>query len=137
MNSKIVYVSKEKTDEIKSCILHNDDIFIAEIEGAKIKTEADYVQAMSSAFSFPHELPSMKIGWYNDYICDLIRLDMEYDLLRNRSNLPTPVTNEVPKEAAKEKLNSFVTEKPDAKIQIPTTEDILDTTDDFDDYANF
>ncbi|MBE6839018.1 MAG: hypothetical protein E7507_05685 [Ruminococcus sp.] len=72
MNSKIVYVAKEKTDEIKSCILHNDDIFIAEIEGAKIKTEADYVQAMSSAFSFPHELPSMKIGWYNDYICDLM-----------------------------------------------------------------
>ena len=71
---------------------------------------------------------------FSDYICDLIRLDMEYDLLRNRSNLPKPVTNEEP---TKEKLNSFVTEKPDVKIQIPTTEDILDTTDDFDDYANF
>lgn len=74
---------------------------------------------------------------FSDYICDLIRLDMEYDLLRNRSNLPKPVTNEVPKEPTKEKLNSFVTEKPDVKIQIPTTEDILDTTDDFDDFANF
>lgn len=74
---------------------------------------------------------------FSDYICDLIRLDMEYDLLRNRSNLPKPVTNEPPKEAAKEKLNSFVTEKPNVKIQIPTTEDILDTTGDFDDYENF
>ena len=71
---------------------------------------------------------------FSYYICDLIRLDMEYDLLRNRSNLPKPVTNEEP---TKEKLNSFVTEKPDVKIQIPTTEDILDTTDDFDDFANF
>ena len=71
---------------------------------------------------------------FSDYICDLIRLDMEYDLLRNRSNLPKPVTNEEP---TKEKLNSFVTEKPNVKIQIPTTEDILDTTDDFDDYENF
>lgn len=71
---------------------------------------------------------------FSDYICDLIRLDMEYDLLRNRSNLPKPVMNEEP---TKEKLNSFVTEKPDVKIQIPTTEDILDTTDDFDDFANF
>ena len=70
----------------------------------------------------------------SDYICDLIRLDMEYDLLRNRSNLPKPVTNEEP---TKEKINSFVTEKPNVKIQIPTTEDILDTTDDFDDYENF
>ena len=71
---------------------------------------------------------------FSDYICDLIRLDMEYDLLRNRSNLPKPVTNEEP---TKEKLNSFVTEKPNVKIQIPTAEDTLDTTDDFDDYENF
>ena len=71
---------------------------------------------------------------FSDYICDLIRLDMEYDLLKNRSNLPKPVTNEEP---TKEKINSFVTEKPNVKIQIPTTEDILDTTDDFDDYENF
>ena len=71
---------------------------------------------------------------FSDYICDLIRLDMEYDLLIHRPKRPTPVTNEVP---TKEKLNSFVTEKPNVKIQIPTTEDALDTTDDFDDYENF
>ena len=74
---------------------------------------------------------------FSDYICDLIRLDMEYDLLRNRSNLPTPVTNEVPKEPTKEKTNNFVAEKQNTKIQTMTTEDISDTTDDFDDYANF
>lgn len=72
MNNKIVYVTKEKIDEIKNCSLYNENIFIAEIEGAKIKTEADYVQAMSNAFAFPHKLPAMKIGWYNDYICDLM-----------------------------------------------------------------
>ena len=74
---------------------------------------------------------------FSDYICDLIRLDMEYDLLRNRSNLPTPVTNEVPKEDTKEKTNNFVAEKQSTKIQTMTTEDILDTTGDFDDYENF
>ena len=71
---------------------------------------------------------------FSDYICDLIRLDMEYDLLINRSNLPTPVTNEEP---TKEKLNALVTEKPNVKIQMPTTEDTLDPTGDFDDYENF
>lgn len=72
MNNKIVYVTKEEAKEIKNHLLCNEDIFIAEIEGTKIRTEADYVQAMFSAFAFPNELPAMKLGWYNDYICDLM-----------------------------------------------------------------
>ena len=61
---------------------------------------------------------------FSDYICDLIRLDMEYDLLRSRPRLvPKPVTSEPKAYETKEKSN--------VKIRIPTTEDILDTTDDF------
>jgi len=44
---------------------------------------------MASKFKFPHELPAMKIGWYNDYINDLsfieenniIMIVHNYDLL--------------------------------------------------------
>lgn len=74
---------------------------------------------------------------FSDYICDLIRLDMEYDILRNKSNLTEPVTNEVPKEDTKEKTNNFVAEKQSTKIQTTTTEDTLDTTDTYNDYENF
>ncbi|MBD5470027.1 MAG: barstar family protein [Lachnospiraceae bacterium] len=72
MNNKIIYVTKEEAQAIKRDALQNKDIFWAEIEGTGIKTEEDYVQAMASAFDFPGELPEMKIGWYNDYINDLM-----------------------------------------------------------------
>ena len=81
MNNKIVYIAKEKAEEIAKCSLYDEDIFIAEIEGANIKTEADYVQAMSDAFSFPHELPARKLGWYNDYICDLMWIEQKHIVL--------------------------------------------------------
>ena len=77
MDNKIVYVAKEKAEEIKNCLLYNGDNFIAEIEGAKIRTESDFVRAMSNAFAFPCELPAMKIGWYNDYICDLMWIEQK------------------------------------------------------------
>lgn len=89
MKNKIVYITKDETEEIKKNVLHNEDIFFAEIDGAKIGTEADYVQAMSNAFAFPHELPAMKIGWSNDYISDLMWIEQnnivliihEFDLM--------------------------------------------------------
>ena len=75
---------------------------------------------------------------FSDYICDLIRLDMEYDLLRSRPRLmPRPVTSEPKAHETKEKSNSFVTEKANIKIEIPNTEDISDNTLDFDEYENF
>ena len=72
---------------------------------------------------------------FSDYICDLIRLDMEYDLLRSRPRLsPRPVTEE-------EKTNNTVTKKIDTKPQDITTEDIKKLTDDevdnSDDFINF
>lgn len=77
MNNKLVYVTKDEAEQIKNHALNNEDVFFAEIEGAKIRTEADYVQEMSNAFTFPHELPAMKIGWYNDYISDLMWIEQK------------------------------------------------------------
>lgn len=89
MNNKIVYITKNEAEQIKEDALHNGSVFFAEVEGSKIRTEADYVQEMSNVFAFPHELPAMKIGWYNDYISDLmwikqndiVLLIHDYDLM--------------------------------------------------------
>lgn len=72
MNNKIVYITKDEAEQIKNHALYDENIFFAEIEGAKIRTEVDYVQEISDAFDFPNELPAMKIGWSNDYISDLM-----------------------------------------------------------------
>ena len=77
MNNKLVYITKDEAEQIKNHALNNEDVFFAEIEGAKVRTEADYVQEMSNVFTFPHELPAMKIGWYNDYICDLMWIEQK------------------------------------------------------------
>ena len=79
---------------------------------------------------------------FSDYICDLIRLDMEYDLLRSRPRLmPRPDTEN------KEKVNTTAIEKINniaiKKENTTTTEDIekligdeIDNSVDFD-YENF
>lgn len=77
MKNKIVYVTKNEAKMIKSKVKQNREIFFVEIDGARIRTEADYVQAMADAFVFPHELPEMKIGWYNDYINDLMWIEQK------------------------------------------------------------
>ena len=79
---------------------------------------------------------------FSDYICDLIRLDMEYDLLRSRPRLmPRPDTDNKEKvnNAAIEKINNIVIKKENTT----TTEDIekligdeIDNSVDFD-YENF
>ena len=77
---------------------------------------------------------------FSDYICDLIRLDMEYDLLRSRPRLmPRPDTENKEKvnNAAIEKINNVVIKK----ISTTTTEYIENLTDDeidnSDDFINF
>ena len=77
---------------------------------------------------------------FSDYICDLIRLDMEYDLLKIRPRLsPRPVTEE--ERSEKEKVNNVVIKKIDTKPPDITTEDIKKLTDDevdnSDDFINF
>lgn len=79
---------------------------------------------------------------FSDYICDLIRLDMEYDLLRSRPRLmPRPDTDNKEKvnTTAIEKINNIVIKKENTA----TTEDIekligdeIDNSVDFD-YENF
>ena len=75
---------------------------------------------------------------FSDYICDLIRLDMEYDLLKSRPRLcPRPVTEE----EKPEKVNNVVTKKINTTTQIITTEYIEqladDEVDNSDEYINF
>lgn len=77
MYNKIVYVTKDEAKVIKMNAIQNDKILFSEIDGGKIKTENDYVQAMANAFAFPHILPEMNIGWYNDYITDLMWIEQE------------------------------------------------------------
>lgn len=77
MNNKIVYVTKNEAQLIKADAVQNREIYFAEIDGAEIKTEEDYVRAMAEAFAFPHKLPEMKLGWYNDYINDLMWIEQK------------------------------------------------------------
>ncbi len=72
MENKIICVTKEEAEVIKENSIYNRDIFFVEINGARIQNEEEYVQAMADAFGFTHKLPSKKLGWYNDYICDLM-----------------------------------------------------------------
>ena len=75
MDNKIVCVTKEEAEVIKENSICNKDIFFVEINGESIRNEEEYVQAMADAFIFPDKLPSRKLGWYNDYICDLMWIE--------------------------------------------------------------
>lgn len=77
MNNKIVYVTKNEAQLIKADAVQNREIYFAEIDGAEIKAEEDYVRAMAEAFAFPHKLSEMKLGWYNDYINDLMWIEQK------------------------------------------------------------
>ena len=77
MKNKIVYITKKTAELIHADAIRNNNIYIAEIDGREIHTEEDYVRAAVTAFAFPHELPTMKIGWYNDYIMDLMWIKPE------------------------------------------------------------
>jgi hypothetical protein len=79
---------------------------------------------------------------FSDYICDLIRLDMEYDLLRSRPRLmPRPDTENKEKvnNAAIDKINNIVIKKENNTNTEDIEKLIGDETDnsvDFD-YENF
>ena len=89
MNNKIVYITKNEAKKIKTLALNNENVFLAEIEGSKIRTEADYVKEMSNAFNVPMELPSLEIEWYYDDITNLMWIEQpdiiliihDYDLM--------------------------------------------------------
>lgn len=71
MNNKIVYIATDEVKKIRTDALNDQDVFLAEIDGARIRTEEEYVRAMIDAFAIPHPLLGMKIGILNDWIEDL------------------------------------------------------------------
>lgn len=73
----MVYVTKNEARLIKAAAVQNREIYFAEIDGAGIKAEEDYVRAMAEAFAFPRKLPELKLGWYNDYINDLMWIEQK------------------------------------------------------------
>ena len=77
MNNKIVYVTTKEVREIKEKAIQDKDVFLAEIKGAEIETEEEYVKAMANAFFFPNNFHSMKMGWFRDYICDLMWIEQK------------------------------------------------------------
>ena len=77
MKNRIINITKKEAELIKADAVRNKEIYFAEIDGRKIQTEEDYVRAAVTAFEFPHGLPAMKIGWYNDYIMDLMWIEPE------------------------------------------------------------
>ena len=71
---------------------------------------------------------------FSDYICDLIRLDMEYDLLRNIHKLPESIVNEI-----KSKDNQGEIKLPNKEEEIPeiaTKQNQIDKKD-LNTYTNF
>lgn len=72
MKNKIYYVSKARAEEIKAECLSDKDIFLAEIDGAEISTEKEYVCAVWQAICCHLDTEGYeKIGWLRD---DLERL---------------------------------------------------------------
>lgn len=72
MNNKIIYIAKDEVTKIRTDVLKNQDVFLAEIDGARIRTEEEYVRAMADAFAIPQPLLAMKIGFLNDWMSDLL-----------------------------------------------------------------
>ena len=77
MNNKIIYIAKDEAKRIKMDALKNQDIYLAEIDGARIRTEGEYVQAMVDAFAITHPLLGMKIGILNDWMEDLTWIEQK------------------------------------------------------------
>lgn len=76
MKNRIVYVNRQEADAVKAEAGRKEDVFFAEIDGRFIQTEADYVRQMETALNCPYEKSDMylKLGWYQDWICELLWL---------------------------------------------------------------
>ncbi len=56
--------------------MQKENVFFAELDGRSIQTEADYVREMELVMNCPYEKSDMylKLGWYHDWICELLWL---------------------------------------------------------------
>lgn len=76
MKNRIVYVNEQEADAVKAEALQKENVFFAELDGRSIQTEADYVRGMELVMNCPYEKSDMylKLGWYHDWICELLWL---------------------------------------------------------------
>ena len=76
MKNRIVYVNEQEADAVKAEALQKENVFFAELDGRSIQTEADYVREMELVMNCPYEKSDMylKLGWYHDWICELLLL---------------------------------------------------------------
>ena len=76
MKNRIVYVNEQEADAVKAEALQKENVFFAELDGRSIQTEADYVREMELVMNCPYEKSDMylKLGWYHDWICELLWL---------------------------------------------------------------
>ena len=81
MKNNIVYVDKEEAEKIKTNFLNCQNVFLAEVDGSNINSEEEFVLQMSRAFMFPHELQWLKLGWFVDYIRDLMWIDENKEIV--------------------------------------------------------
>ena len=69
---------------------------------------------------------------FSDYICDLIRLDMEHGVIRKVYNLPQSQVESTPSKVKPEE-NKNKPEKVEPKIEI-SSEEVISNCDDFIDF---
>ena len=76
MKNRIVYVNKQEADAVKAEAMQKENVFFAELDGCSIQTEADYVREMEIVLDCPYEKSDeyLKLGWYFDWICELLWL---------------------------------------------------------------
>jgi len=67
--NQILYALKEEVKAANVSAVQDKGTFLAEIQGSEIQTE--------EAFVFPYELPKMILGWYNDYIHNLLWIEQD------------------------------------------------------------
>lgn len=73
MKNKIYYVSKARAEEIKAECLSDKDIFLAEIDGAEISTEKEFVCAVWDAIQCPYPRDCReKVGYLWDDLSVLL-----------------------------------------------------------------
>lgn len=76
MKNRIVYVNRQEADAVKAEAMRKENVFFAELDGRFVQNEADYVREMELVMDCPYEKSDTywKLGWYFDWICELLWL---------------------------------------------------------------
>ena len=89
MKNSIIFVSKLGLLLIREKSKFCNSIFLAEIDGAYIRTEEEFVREMDNAFNVPYEESPLKFGYWNDHMHDLMWIEQRdiVLLIRNYEQL--------------------------------------------------